>query len=252
MGPAACAAHADQDWGQAGEAGQAPGLSGGCGSSAQGRMGGRAGAHQRPASGARMPFFWTQEGGVAVKRERDVLAPLADDRWEQRGVSRGRQRAQHGGPGLGTAATIALAMVRGAVGAPCGTDRRLRGVETVCDGKWRLILHAWLTPSTSGKKSRRLTIEVSALSAPLPNCSASRARVLNSCLHAAAQRATSPRCRTAVVAAHVKNRTRISKPRWSHSSATTWPATRWAQRGGYVSVQRGELPSAKKQDPRYV
>ena len=63
-----------------------------------------------------------------VKRERYVFAPLEDDGLEQHGVIRDRQRAQHGVPGLGTAVKIAWARVRGAVGAPFGTDRRLLGV----------------------------------------------------------------------------------------------------------------------------
>jgi hypothetical protein len=75
--------------------------------------------------------FWEKQGGVAIKRERHVLAPLEDDRLGQPGVIRDRQRAQHGVPGLGLAATIALATARGAVGAPFGTDRCLLGAQTV-------------------------------------------------------------------------------------------------------------------------
>jgi hypothetical protein len=91
-------------------------------------MGGSAGAHQRLASGARMTLgFWKKQGGVTVKQERYVLAPLEDDRLEQQEVIRDPQRAQHGVPGLGTTATIALARVRGAVGVPFGTPRRLLG-----------------------------------------------------------------------------------------------------------------------------
>jgi hypothetical protein len=71
--------------------------------------------------------FWKQEGGVAVKGERYVLAPLEDDRLEQQRVIRDSQRAQHGVPGMGTAAKIALATVRRAVGVPFGTIRRLLG-----------------------------------------------------------------------------------------------------------------------------
>jgi hypothetical protein len=44
-----------------------------------------------------------------------VLAPLEDDRLEPQRVIRDGQRAQHGVRGLGIAATIALATVRGAV-----------------------------------------------------------------------------------------------------------------------------------------
>jgi hypothetical protein len=91
-------------------------------------MGGSAGAHQLLASGARMTLgFWKKEGGVMVKRERYVFAPLEDDGLEQQGVIRDSQRAQHGVPCIGTAATIALATVRGAVGVPFGTHRRLLG-----------------------------------------------------------------------------------------------------------------------------
>jgi hypothetical protein len=91
-------------------------------------MGGSAEAHQLLASGARMTLgFWKKEGGVTVKRERYVLAPLENDRLEQRGVIRDRQRAQHAVPCRGTAANIALATVRGAVGVPFGTNRRLLG-----------------------------------------------------------------------------------------------------------------------------
>ena len=49
-----------------------------------------------------------------------MLAPLEDDRLEQQGVIRDGQRAQHEVPGIGTAATIALATARGAVGVPSG------------------------------------------------------------------------------------------------------------------------------------
>ena len=72
--------------------------------------------------------FWKKQGEVTVKEERYVLALLEDDRLEQQGVIRDRQRAQHGVPGLGTAVKIVLARVRGAVGAPFGIDRRLLGV----------------------------------------------------------------------------------------------------------------------------
>ena len=75
--------------------------------------------------------FWKKSGGVAIKREKHVLAPLEDDRLEQPGVIRDRQRAQLGIPGLGLAAPIASATARGAVGAPFGTDRRLLGAQTV-------------------------------------------------------------------------------------------------------------------------
>jgi hypothetical protein len=91
-------------------------------------MGGSAGAHQLPASGARMTLgFWKKSGGVTVKRERYGLAPLEDDGVEQQGVISDRQRAQPGVPCIGTAAKIALATVRGAVGVPFGTQRRLLG-----------------------------------------------------------------------------------------------------------------------------
>jgi hypothetical protein len=91
-------------------------------------MGGSAGAHQRLASAARMTLgFWKKQGGVTVKQERYMLALLEDAHLEQQGVIRDGQRAQYGVPGLGTTATIALATVRGAVGVPFGTNRRLLG-----------------------------------------------------------------------------------------------------------------------------
>jgi hypothetical protein len=62
--------------------------------------------------------FWEKQGGVTVKREKYVLAPLEDDRLEPQRVIRDGQRAQHGVRGLGLAATIALATVRGAVWSP--------------------------------------------------------------------------------------------------------------------------------------
>jgi hypothetical protein len=68
--------------------------------------------------------FWKKPGEVTVKLERYVLAPLEDDRLEQQGVISGGQRAQDGVPGIGTAATIALATARGADGVPFGTHRR--------------------------------------------------------------------------------------------------------------------------------
>ena len=65
-----------------------------------------------------------KQGEVTVNQEGEGRAPLADERLERHGVIRGGQRAQHGVPGLGTAATIALATARGAVGVPFGTHRR--------------------------------------------------------------------------------------------------------------------------------
>jgi hypothetical protein len=95
-------------------------------------MGGSAGTHQLLAAGARMTWgFWQKSGGVTVNRERSVLAPLQDDRSAPQGVIRDRQRAQHGVPYRGTAATIAWATVRGAVGVSFDTNRHLRGAQTV-------------------------------------------------------------------------------------------------------------------------
>jgi len=86
---------------------------------------GSVGAPQLLAFGARMTLrFWKKQGEVTVKQERYVLAPLEDDRLEPQGVIRDGQRAQHGVPGIGTAATIALATARGVVGVPFGTHRR--------------------------------------------------------------------------------------------------------------------------------
>jgi len=91
---------------------------------------------------------WKKPGEVTVKPARYVLAPLEDDRVEQQGVISGGQRAQHGVPGLGTAATIASATARGAVGGPCGTQRRhLYGIGGVI----------WEIPDSSGAAFGRYT-----------------------------------------------------------------------------------------------
>jgi hypothetical protein len=63
---------------------------------------------------------WKQPGEVTVNQEREVLAPLEDERVEPQGVIRDGQRAPPGVPGIGTAAPLALATARGALESPSG------------------------------------------------------------------------------------------------------------------------------------